>query len=59
MVCIAPEWVIRGHVDDHALPSLDFTPAFRSLMRCRGMRDPDEVMSFLSPNLGQLKDPGS
>jgi len=57
MVCIAPEWVIRGHVDDHALPSLDFTPAFRSLMRCRGMRDPDEVMSFLSPNLGQLKDP--
>lgn len=59
MVCTAPEWVIRGHVDNHALPSLNFTPAFRSLMRCRGMHDPDEVMSFLSPNLGQLKDPRS
>ena len=57
MVCIAPEWVIRGHVDDRALPSLSFTPAFRSLMRCRGMHDPDEVMSFLAPNLGQLRDP--
>lgn len=57
MVCIAPEWVIRGHVDDRALPSLSFTPAFRSLMRCRGMHDPGEVMSFLAPNLGQLRDP--
>lgn len=59
MVCIAPEWVIRGHVDDRALPSLNFTPAFRSLIRCRGMHDPDEVMSFLVPNLGQLRDPRS
>ncbi len=59
MVCIAPEWVIRGHVDEKALPSLKFTPAFRSLMHCRGMQDPGEVMNFLVPNLGQLKDPRS
>ncbi len=57
MVCMAPQWVIRGHVDDHALPTLNFTPAFRSLMRCRGMHDPVEVMDFLTPNLGQLRDP--
>ncbi|HQI81411.1 MAG TPA: single-stranded-DNA-specific exonuclease RecJ [Deltaproteobacteria bacterium] len=59
MVCTAPQWVIRGHVDDHALPSLNFTPVFRSLMRCRGMHDPAEVMDFLTPNLGQLRDPRS
>lgn len=44
-------------MDEKALPSLRFSPAFRSLMRGRGMVDPAEVLSFLSPNLGQLKDP--
>ncbi len=57
MVCISPEWVIRGHVDERALPTLRFSPAFRSLIRGRGMVDPAEVLNFLTPNLGQLKDP--
>ena len=59
MICISPEWVIRGQVDETALPSLKFTPAFRSLVRGRGMMDPREVLNFLAPNLGQLKDPRS
>lgn len=59
MVSISPEWVIRGHVDPSAFPELKFTPAFRSLMRGRGMETPHEVLTFLSPNLGQLKDPRS
>lgn len=57
MVCISPEWVIRGYVDERALPSLRFSSAFRSLMQGRGMVDPDEILNFLTPNLGQLKDP--
>jgi single-stranded-DNA-specific exonuclease len=44
-------------VDEDALKPLDFTPAFRSLMRSRGMKGHEEVMDFLVPNLGQLKDP--
>lgn len=57
MVCISPEWVIKGHIDRNILPELKFTPIFRSLMRLRGMESPDDIMKFLSPNLGQLKDP--
>ena len=57
MVCFSPEWVIRGQVDRDILPELKFTPIFRSLMRLRGMDSPDEILSFLSPNLGQLRDP--
>lgn len=57
MVCISSEWVIKGHIDRNILPELKFTPIFRSLMRLRGMESPDDIMSFLSPNLGQLKDP--
>lgn len=59
MVCNTPPWVVRGRVEEDALPSLslNFTPAFRSLMKYRGMRDPSEVMDFLTPHLGQLKDP--
>lgn len=59
MVCLSPEWVVRGQVDPDALPGLRFTPAFRSLMRGRGMETSLEVSTFLSPNLGQLKDPRS
>jgi single-stranded-DNA-specific exonuclease len=59
MVCLSPEWVIRGQVDPGAFPELKFTPAFRSLMRGRGMENPDEVLTFLTPNLSQLKDPRS
>ncbi|HOJ14298.1 MAG TPA: single-stranded-DNA-specific exonuclease RecJ [Deltaproteobacteria bacterium] len=57
MVRVARSWVIRGGVDEEALKSLNFTAAFRSLMKIRGMVDPDQVMGFLTPNLGQLRDP--
>ncbi|HHO77175.1 MAG TPA: single-stranded-DNA-specific exonuclease RecJ [Deltaproteobacteria bacterium] len=57
MVCLSPEWVIRGQIDRNILPELKFSPIFRSLMRLRGMDNPDEILSFLTPNLGQLRDP--
>jgi single-stranded-DNA-specific exonuclease len=57
MVCISSEWVIRGHIDQSILPELKFSPIFKSLMSLRGMESPNDIMSFLSPNLGQLKDP--
>lgn len=57
MVCISPEWVIKGHVDRNILPELNFSPIFKSLMQLRGMENPKDVMRYLSPNLGQLKDP--
>jgi single-stranded-DNA-specific exonuclease len=57
MICVAPDWVIKGHIDLNILPELKFTPIFRTLMRLRGMESPDDIMNFLSPNLGQLKDP--
>jgi single-stranded-DNA-specific exonuclease len=50
-------WVIRGQLDHKALPDLKFTPVFRSLMQLRGMRSSDEVMRFISPHLGDLRDP--
>ncbi|HVN72845.1 MAG TPA: single-stranded-DNA-specific exonuclease RecJ [Desulfomonilia bacterium] len=49
--------MIRGHVDDNALPGLKFTSAFRSLVRARGMVNQTDVLNFLIPNLGQLRDP--
>jgi single-stranded-DNA-specific exonuclease len=54
---MSPKWVFKGQVDDNALPALKFTPAFRSLVRSRGMLDPAQVLDYLRPNLGQLKDP--
>lgn len=57
MVCFSREWIIKGRVDRSALPDLKFTPAFRSLMKIRGLEKPDDVLSFLCPNLGQLRDP--
>lgn len=57
MVCVSQEWVIRGRVDPLVLPDLKFSPIFRSLMRVRGLQTSGDVLSFLSPNLGQLKDP--
>jgi single-stranded-DNA-specific exonuclease len=58
MVCFSREWIIKGRVDQNILPDLKFTPTFKSLMKVRGLQSPGDVMSFLSPNLGQLKDPG-
>ncbi len=57
MVCISLEWLIRGQVDQGILPGLKFSPVFKALMHLRGMASPDDAMSFLSPNLGQLRDP--
>ncbi|MDT8273148.1 MAG: single-stranded-DNA-specific exonuclease RecJ, partial [Desulfomonilia bacterium] len=57
MVTISPQWVIRGHVDPALLPGTKFSPTFRSLMWSRGIEDPDELMSFLCPHLGQLRNP--
>lgn len=58
MVCFSREWVIKGRVDKNVLPDLKFTPTFKSLMNVRGLKSPGEVVSFLSPSLGQLRDPG-
>ncbi|HNY65957.1 MAG TPA: single-stranded-DNA-specific exonuclease RecJ [Deltaproteobacteria bacterium] len=44
-------------MDRNALPDLKFTPLFKSLMKIRGLNTPNDVWSFLSPNLGQLRDP--
>lgn len=57
MVCMSQEWVIKGRVDPQILPDLKFSPVFKSLMQVRGLTTSGDVMSFLSPNLGQLKDP--
>lgn len=57
MICFSREWIIKGRVDKSALPDLKFTPAFRSLMKIRGLEKPGDVLNFLSPNLGQLRDP--
>lgn len=54
---MSPKWVFKGQVDDNALPGLRFTPAFRSLVHSRGMLDPAQVLDYLKPNLGQLRDP--
>ena len=59
MVCVSQEWVIKGRVDPLVLPDLKFSPIFRSLMQVRGLKTSSDVLSFLSPNLGQLKDPRS
>ncbi|MCD6570565.1 MAG: single-stranded-DNA-specific exonuclease RecJ [Deltaproteobacteria bacterium] len=50
-------WIIKGRVDEKALPGLDFSPVFRSLMLVRGMTTPDNVLDFAFPSLGKLKDP--
>ncbi|HQI00441.1 MAG TPA: single-stranded-DNA-specific exonuclease RecJ [Deltaproteobacteria bacterium] len=57
MVCLPREWIIKGRVDKSALPDLKFTPAFRSLMKIRGLDTSGDVLNFLCPNLGQLRDP--
>ncbi len=57
MVCFSREWVIKGRVDHNALADLKFSPTFRSLMKVRGMENSRDVLSFLVPNLGQLKNP--
>ncbi|MFY9399218.1 MAG: single-stranded-DNA-specific exonuclease RecJ [Desulfomonilia bacterium] len=57
MVCVSQEWIVRGRIDPHALSDLKFSPVFRSLMQARGLRTSDDALNFLSPNLGQLKDP--
>ena len=44
---MSPKWVFKGQVDDNALPALKFTPAFRSLVRSRGMLDPAQVLDYL------------
>ncbi len=57
MVCFSREWIIKGHIDHNALSDLKFTPTFRSLMRIRGLDSSRDALSFLIPNLGQLKNP--
>lgn len=57
MVCFSREWVIKGRVDHNALSDLKFTPTFRSLMKLRGLESSQDALSFLVPNLGQLKNP--
>jgi single-stranded-DNA-specific exonuclease len=57
MVCLSRDWIIKGRVDKNVLPDLKYSPTFKSLMSVRGLQSPGEVTSFLSPNLGQLKDP--
>jgi single-stranded-DNA-specific exonuclease len=57
MVTFSREWIIRGRVDNNVLPDLKFSPIFKSLMMMRGLESSGDVLSFLSPNLGQLKDP--
>lgn len=39
------------------LPDLKFTPVFKSLMKTRGLSSSGDVIDFLSPHLGQLRDP--
>jgi len=50
-------WIIRGQIDKDALPGLNFSPVFRSLMRLRGLSTPEEAMRFILPRLIDMKDP--
>ncbi len=52
-------WRIRGSVEINAIPGLNFSPVFTSLLKLRGMSTSDEAMRFIFPRLNDMKDPGS
>ena len=57
MVSSSEEWVIRGTIESDLFPELTFTPIMKTLMKLRGLRDPGEVIDYLYPSLGNLRDP--
>ncbi|HDM32248.1 MAG TPA: single-stranded-DNA-specific exonuclease RecJ, partial [Deltaproteobacteria bacterium] len=50
-------WTIRGKLDKRAFPDLKFSPVFKSLMKIRGLETSDDIMHFVMPSLGDLRDP--
>lgn len=52
-------WIIKGRVDENALAGMKFSPVFRSLMHLRGFSNEHDVLRFINPNLGDLRDPRS
>ena len=50
-------WTIRGKLDKRAFPDLKFSPVFKSLMKIRGLETTDDIMHFVMPSLGDLRDP--
>ncbi len=50
-------WIIRGKVDKGVFSDLKFSPAFRSLMKIRGLKTAEDIMHFVAPSLGDLRDP--
>jgi len=57
MVFGTREWQIRGCVRQDLLPELNYTPVFKSLMQIRGFSDAASFKRFLTPSLGDLRDP--
>jgi single-stranded-DNA-specific exonuclease len=59
MISHSSSWQIRGNVDNNAIPGLNFSPVFTSLLKLRGMSTSDDAMRFISPRLNDMKDPAS
>jgi single-stranded-DNA-specific exonuclease len=59
LITHSSSWRIRGNVESNAIPGLNFSPVFTSLLKLRGMSTSDEAMRFIFPRLNDMKDPVS
>jgi single-stranded-DNA-specific exonuclease len=59
MITNSSKWHIRGKIEDNAIPGLDLSPVTSSLLKLRGMKSAEQAMHFLSPTLGDMRDPSN